>query len=438
MEKKSLLVLEINECDFDFFNKGAKKYKYPLIVDFFKNKKINFTYTRDKNEGLNLDPWVQWVSVHTGRKSKKHGVLRLGQKLSSKIPQLWDILPKKKKILWGLFNSILKSKKNINIFFPDPWSYTQHSYPGHFDAYLKLPRYYAKNYPDIKFFYILKNTLIFFLKIIFSKNIFYVLRNIHMFIYLFFKYGVKSFNLYFFLDLLSLEIVDSQLNKKKTDLAIIGLNSFAHYQHNYWDKNKFEPVYFWYLNQMIKKFTSISSKFNSKIIYNGFSQKKIKPQFALRPKKFNEFFKILQIEFYKIEPNMTTGVTIFFKSHKDKKKAIKNISEVYYNNYKLFYYIDYKNVRKIFLKFNIVFMSDNIEKILNKKTQIKVFNKNRKKIKEKKDLLKIIFNNCIFLKSTSEHKTSGKMYTENFFNNHQNLKIENHKMFDYIIKYFKD
>ena len=94
-----------------------------------------------------------------------------------------------------------------------------------------------------------------------------------MFIYLFFKYGVKSFNLYFFLDLLSLEIVDSQLNKKKTDLAIIGLNSFAHYQHNYWDKNKFEPVYFWYLNQMIKKFTSISSKFGI-----GISQKFFAPE----------------------------------------------------------------------------------------------------------------------------------------------------------------
>ena len=438
MKKKSLLVLEINECDFDFFYKGSKKYNYPLIKEFFKNKKINYTFTKDKSEGLNLDPWVQWVSVHTGQKSKKHGVLRLGQKLNSKIPQIWDILPQKKKILWGLFNSILKSKKNINIFFPDPWSYTQNSHPKHFDNYLKLPRYYAKNYPNIKILNILKNIIIFFLKIIFSKNIFYILKNIHIFLKIFFKYNIKSFNLYFFLDLLSLEIINNQLNKKKTDLAIIGLNSFAHYQHNYWDQNKFEAVYFWYLNQMIKKFISISSKFNSVIIYNGFSQKKIKPQFALRPKKFDDFIKILQIKFYKIEPNMTTGMTIYFKSNKEKKKAIKNISEITYNNYNLFYFINYKNEKKIFFKFNIIFATDDIKKILNKNTKIKVFKKNIRKIPENKNLLNIIFNNCIFLKSTSIHTASGKMYTKNFFNNHLHHKIENHKLFYYIVNYFKD
>ena len=29
------------------------------------------------------------------------------------------------------------------------------------------------------------------------------------------------------------------------------MNSFAHYQHNYWDEKKFDYVYFWYLNKML-------------------------------------------------------------------------------------------------------------------------------------------------------------------------------------------
>ena len=143
----------------------------------------------------------------------------------------------------------------------------------------------------------------------------------------------------------------------------------------------------------------------------AFHKKKIKPQFALRPKKFDDFVKILQIKFYKIEPNMTTGMTIYFKSNKEKKKAIKNISEISYNNYNLFYFTNFKNEKKIFLKFNIIFATDDIKKILNKKTKIKVFEKNIKKIPENKNLLNIIFNNCIFLKSTSIHTASGKMYT---------------------------
>ena len=39
---------------------------------FIISKKKFKTYTDDNKEGYNLDPWVQWVSVHTGKKSKFH------------------------------------------------------------------------------------------------------------------------------------------------------------------------------------------------------------------------------------------------------------------------------------------------------------------------------------------------------------------------------
>ena len=68
--KKKLLIIELNECDFNFFLYWSKKYNFPTIEKFFqKRKKIN-TFTKDKHEGFNLDPWVQWISVHTGKKSK--------------------------------------------------------------------------------------------------------------------------------------------------------------------------------------------------------------------------------------------------------------------------------------------------------------------------------------------------------------------------------
>ena len=69
-KKQSLLFVEINECDFDYFLYGAKKYNYSAIEKFIKSKKKFKTYTDDNKEGYNLDPWVQWVSVHTGKKYK--------------------------------------------------------------------------------------------------------------------------------------------------------------------------------------------------------------------------------------------------------------------------------------------------------------------------------------------------------------------------------
>ena len=213
---KNLLLIELNECDFDFFFYGSKKYNYPLIKKFFSTKKKIDTFTRDKKEGLNLDPWVQWVSVHTGKLSQKHKVYRLGQKLDNSIDQIWDKLSKKNKTssIWGVFNSTLRKNKNINLFFPDPWNFGEEAFPKNLNAYLKLPRYYAQNYPQVKKFKIFKLTIIFLINYIFSRNVIYLLKKIFSLSKVFFLYNFKSFNLYFFLDLISLTILKSNLKKK--------------------------------------------------------------------------------------------------------------------------------------------------------------------------------------------------------------------------------
>ena len=92
---KKLVLFEINECDFQYFLFGAKKYKFKAILNLFSDKKNTSTFTKDKTEGVNLDPWVQWVSVHTGKTSSYHKVLKIGQKLDKKIPQVWEALAKK-------------------------------------------------------------------------------------------------------------------------------------------------------------------------------------------------------------------------------------------------------------------------------------------------------------------------------------------------------
>ena len=86
--KKNLLVVEINESDFDYFLYGSKKYNYSAIKKFFLSKEKLKTFTNDNFEGFNLDPWVQWVSVHTGKLSKDHKIYRLGQTLNKTNEQI--------------------------------------------------------------------------------------------------------------------------------------------------------------------------------------------------------------------------------------------------------------------------------------------------------------------------------------------------------------
>jgi hypothetical protein len=445
---KNLLLIELNECDFDFFFYGSKKYNYPLIKKFFSTKKKIDTFTRDKKEGLNLDPWVQWVSVHTGKLSQKHKVYRLGQKLDNSIDQIWDKLSKKNKTssIWGVFNSTLRKNKNINLFFPDPWNFGEEAFPKNLNAYLKLPRYYAQNYPQVKKFKIFKLTIIFLINYIFSRNVIYLLKKIFSLSKVFFLYNFKSFNLYFFLDLISLTILKSNLKKKKSDFVIIGINSFAHYQHNYWDEKNYEKVYFWYLNEILKIIYQISKSYKSSIVFNGFSQKKIRNEFHIRPKQPKKFFNKLGLSHLSIEPNMTTGAIVKFNTFEEKIIAINKLKKLKIYNYNIFEVQDFENKKKIFYKLSLISLKKNYDKKCLKKNYYKNFfkkpsNPTKNNILKEEDKLIIdnIFRESIFMKSTSRHSHKGKLFYNNFNLSKKNInknKIHNVDIYKNILNHF--
>jgi hypothetical protein len=39
-----------------------------------------------------LEPWIQWMTVHTGLAFKEHGIFDLGDGHKLTIPRLWDMI----------------------------------------------------------------------------------------------------------------------------------------------------------------------------------------------------------------------------------------------------------------------------------------------------------------------------------------------------------
>ena len=109
IKDNNLLALYLNEFNFDYLIKGAKKYKCKSILKVLRLKKV-LTYTKDIKQDYNLDPWVQSVSINTGKSSKKHKVYKLGQRVGKNINQIWDILSKKKNKLFYLWHYELTFK----------------------------------------------------------------------------------------------------------------------------------------------------------------------------------------------------------------------------------------------------------------------------------------------------------------------------------------
>ena len=143
----NLLAIHLNEFNFDYLERGAKKYKCKSILKVLNLKKVS-TFTKDTRQDYNLDPWVQSVSINTGKPSKKHKIYKLGQRIEKNICQIWDVLSKKKIScsVYGTMNSCLKINKYINYYLPDPWNFRDKTWPKSLMGLYFLPNYYAKNY----------------------------------------------------------------------------------------------------------------------------------------------------------------------------------------------------------------------------------------------------------------------------------------------------
>ena len=86
MNKKKLILLQMNEINFHLFEKKMKNLKYFLKV---LNLEKKVTYSEEKYELL--ETWIQWVSVYTGKDAKTHNIFELGD-YSIKNKQIFRIL----------------------------------------------------------------------------------------------------------------------------------------------------------------------------------------------------------------------------------------------------------------------------------------------------------------------------------------------------------
>ena len=109
--KKKLILIELNEINFDIVKKyfsNSNLKSFPYLVN--KNTRTTFA----EKEYSKLEPWIQWVSVHTGMDANKHKVFRLGEVVNFDHEQIFEKNRKKNLSVGVLFsmNVLNKSKKN--------------------------------------------------------------------------------------------------------------------------------------------------------------------------------------------------------------------------------------------------------------------------------------------------------------------------------------
>ena len=440
MSKKKLLAINLNEFNLSFLNWGAEKYNCSNIKKFLKLRKIK-TFSSDKIQDKDLDPWVQNISMNTGKQSREHKIFNLGEKILN-ITQIWDVLSKRKITcsIWGPMNTKFQDSQFIKIFLPDPWNNQTNLKPSELRSLYRCARSYAQNYTNYSILKNINNFIKLFIYLI-KKNIFFKLI-IYLPVYLkiLITSGLRNYMLFFLFDILSLEILNKLINKNKykSEFVLIFLNSLAHYQHNNWDEKKNHKNYFIFVNQIFSIIFDISKKFDSLIVYNGFSQKKIKTQYLLRPKDPRDFFRKLNVKFRKFHSNMTNGAILTFKSELDLKKNVKILKKISVLNYNIF---EIKKLNKLEIFCRVQIRSFRKMNLGNINSPKKVYTKDifyerktRNKIAKNNIELEKFINQFIFIKTTSKHYHMGNLFYNNILI--KNSKIENIKIYNLIYKFF--
>ena len=121
--KQQLIFLELNEINFDFVRDYIAAGKLPNFKYCLEKGSYGETVSEQNYE--EIEPWIQWVTAHTGKTLAEHGVFRLGDIVHRDLPQIWEALETKGATVGAISPMNAKNRTRSAAFFlPDPWTDT--------------------------------------------------------------------------------------------------------------------------------------------------------------------------------------------------------------------------------------------------------------------------------------------------------------------------
>lgn len=119
----TVLFLELNEINFDYVLAYGKDGKLPTLNRLIATHGVSETISEHRYE--ELEPWIQWVTAHTGMSLSQHGVFRLGDIVNEEIDQIWEVLERQGLTVGAVSPMNAKNRcRNAAFFVPDPWTQT--------------------------------------------------------------------------------------------------------------------------------------------------------------------------------------------------------------------------------------------------------------------------------------------------------------------------
>jgi hypothetical protein len=120
---KQVFLLEFNDVNFEHARAYMERKEMPNLARLIDAHGCRETSSELQYE--ELEPWIQWVTAHSGLPYERHGVFRLGDIVKHDIPQIWEVLEDYGLSVGAISPMNAKNRTRRAAFFvPDPWTPT--------------------------------------------------------------------------------------------------------------------------------------------------------------------------------------------------------------------------------------------------------------------------------------------------------------------------
>ncbi|MDA9010028.1 hypothetical protein N9J58_00110 [bacterium] len=375
--------LALNEVNFDLL---AEYEKNNSLKGFKLLRKLREYTTSNDVPYEYLEPWIQWVSVHTGLRAEEHNVFRLGDPKAREYEQIFEVLDKRGYDICAISPMNAHNKISENqCFIPDPWTETRS------DASFwsrRLADVLRQTVNDNSSGKISKKSYIFlflaflrFIKISWYPTMFQLI----------YKSLEHKWCKALVLDVLLYNIFLSLRKDATQSFNYLFLNGFAHIQHHYLLNSPYvdslgkNPS--WYISEECDPLKDAVLVYNkilfdflkrfsdqSVLISTGLSQIPYKDaKFYYRLRDHEDFLNSISINFQKVRRGMTRDFYIDFASNNDRDDALSILKGIRLNGSNFFG--DFSTLEKS-LFCSLVYPEEisNSDEIVVKNLKIKLLN----------------------------------------------------------------
>ena len=240
MKTNPLVLLELNELCPSLMTRFIDQGHLPNFKTL-RDSSANFV-SEAKERAPYLEPWIQWVNVHTGVPYSEHGVELLGDGEKATQPALWDLISEAGKKVWicGSMNVHCTSKVKGDLL-PDPWSAESMTRPAELLTYNRFVRKQVQEHSNASAQFAKSEYLKFLYFMVTHGLSFYTVKTAIKQL-LSERSNGKRWRRAFILDLLQFDVFRHIYQKERPAFSTFFLNSTAHMQHIYW--RNMEPELF--------------------------------------------------------------------------------------------------------------------------------------------------------------------------------------------------